>query len=41
MCAVKEYKDPMTDYEENNIPKDLTKEETSAAKKSILDQKVK
>ena len=38
---MKEYKYPMTDYEENNIPKDLPTGDTSAMKKSILDQKVK
>ena len=31
----------MTDYEENNTPKDLSTGETSAAKKAILDQKFK
>ena len=41
VCAVKEYKDPMNDYEENNIPKELTTGETSVVKKAILDQKVK
>ena len=41
VCAVKEYKDPVTDYEENNMPKDLPRGETSAAKKAILNQKVK
>ena len=41
VCAVKEYKDPMNDYEENNIPKELTTGETSVVKKAILDQQVK
>ena len=41
VCAVKEYKNPMTGYEWNDMPKDLPKGETSAVKKSILDQKVK
>ena len=41
VCDMKEYKGPMTDYEENNIPKDLPTGETSAAKKAILDQKAK
>ena len=31
----------MTDYEENNIPKDLPTGETSVVNKSILDQKFK
>ena len=31
----------MTYYEENNMPKDLPIGETSAVKKSILDQKFK
>ena len=41
VCDVKEYKDPMTDYEENSMPKYLPTGETSAVKKSILDQQVK
>ena len=40
-CAVKEYKNTMTGYEENNMPKDLSTGETLAVKKAILDQKVK
>ena len=39
--TVKEYKDPMTNYEENNISKDLPTGEISSMKKSIIDQKVK
>ena len=31
----------MTDYEENNMPKDFTTGETSAAKKAVLYQQVK
>ena len=38
---MKEYKYPTTEYEEHNTPKDLPTGETSAAKKAILDQKVK
>ena len=41
VCAVKEYNDPITDHEENNIPKYLPTGENSAAKKAILDQKDK
>ena len=38
---MKEYKDTMTDDEENNMPKDLPTEETPAVKKAILDQQFK
>ena len=31
----------MTDYEENNMPKDLPTGDISAVKKAILDQQVK
>ena len=41
VCAVKEYKDSMTGYEGNNIPKDLPTGETLVVKKVILDQKFK
>ena len=41
VCAVKEYKDPMIGYEENNTPKDLPTGYTLALNKAILDQKVK
>ena len=41
VCAVKEYKDPITDYEENKIPKDIPRGETSEVRKLILYQKVK
>ena len=40
VCAVKEYKDPMTDYDENNMPKDLPTGENAAAKKAIIYQQV-
>ena len=39
VCVVKEYKGLMTDYEENNMPKDLCTEDTLSAKKDIIDQK--
>ena len=39
MCSAKEYKDPMTDYEKYNMPKDLPTGDTSAGKKAIIDQK--
>ena len=39
--SVNEYKEPMTDCEENNTPKDIPTGETSAAKKVIIDQKAK
>ena len=41
VCAVQKYRYPMTDYEENNMPKDLSTGETSATKKEILDQQIK
>ena len=41
VCSVNEYKDPMTYYEGNNMPKDLPTVENSAVRKEILDQKVK
>ena len=39
--VVKESKDSMTDYEENNIPRYLTSGETSEARKAIIDQTFK
>ena len=41
VCSVNEYKDPMTDYDVNNMPKDLPTVENSAVRKEIIDQKVK
>ena len=41
VCAVKESKDPITGYGENNTTKDLPTGDTSEAKKAIIDQQVK
>ena len=41
MCDGNKYKVSMTDYEQKNIPKDLSTGETSAVKKDIIDQQVK